>query len=1086
MRAPSRAAWILGCGITCLPLLTHGASFTVEPEPSSWDEIENKIDEIPGFLANGDFCGGWNKEKEIGEGLGAPNLISKVEGLPGREGVPLDALESGMALKDDINLMYYPDSARGFTTACEPGQPGMISKSVWDDGANKKVPKDFHNPSFGDPPCLDRSDGAPSNQPFPAPLVQDGRPPDLLPPHTEAKCRDFIDWVNQFHYQDCYVLEIQLDHKCQPQHEVADDPSSPVIMRCVDWRDRYTCTDAWVDGAPSEPVVTPPCIPEPDPEDEGEDGGGGEDGGEDGGEEPPAGEEGGEEPPADPGPEALRTVAPPAFGGHTLLPYEIPGPISPDTSPNATDGTKTECEGAECRCPAPPALTTPACVYADRGEGNGREYKSYFRKYMGVTYERAAVTPEAPQDQFQNDADVKCYGFYDEFNPRFKQTASQDKRCMIDIEVDDYPETQMGRGSIAVNGVSDPDPTQAGEQRNGGAYDEEEDIWYQKLGRSFSFINEKAFSSKYNRDLTSVYLDTDHLDRGLQKAIPQFSDSKPFGISNHIRAFDDTGENRTVVRWWQKQQTEAAALFHRPVIRMLLPSSWAYGIDMNDPLFRGSEPLPELDVKTARTREIEIQIQADQDLLGAVLAYLENSILLPVDETPVAVVVPLGSPTEFRAVAQEWCDWWIRKSGETNCDMAPEPVVLLMNRLEEYADSVENVRVLRTALAKYAGAVLQLQHDIVQPLSDWIAQNVNTFKSIVDEQKMIADEILPQWKSAQEQYLTFEGVTNLPWCMNQRYTPPVYSLLDTWLPGRVNNGSLYADAGGVTLPDLTGIEPRQMDAVLDLTSIRYLTGSLKLPVLKPTQVKLDLPHPPNINDEHGLTGDELPAFPDMGAIIASVQDSIDRLPDVATGDLPSQPPVPQPLGEDKMNRIRDTIGAISGVISGMDGIYDEFWDSLTMFDDGKRVFCADGGQELFPTECCAWDTNPCTHVEMDLLERLTRIGSRPLVELKEDYWSIGFDKQEGTVCLPGDHACDILNGEKKEQDVRWETLGNVSNQENVRTLRLDTRMLTLPEQVGGVSSANAMPYATDKKNLMPPYDAPVDIDLFAPQDSTSS
>jgi len=44
---------------------------------------------------------------------------------------------------------------------------------------------------------------------------------------------------------------------------------------------------------------------------------------------------------------------------------------------------------------------------------------------------------------------------------------------------------------------------------------------------------------------------------------------------------------------------------------------------------------------------------------------------------------------------------------------------------------------------------------------------------------------------------------------------------------------------------------------------------------------------------------------------------------------------------------------------------------------------------------------------------------------------------------------------------------------------------SLPEQVGGVSSAAAMPYSTEKKNLMPPYDAPVDIDLYAPHDSTS-
>lgn len=998
----------------CLPPLARGAEpFTVNPEPRTFREAQNKLKEIPPYLENDLFCGGWNRSIEVGEELGT-GRVAKVTGLPGREGKPLGAVESGMGLKSE-EPMLFPDSADGFATACEPGQPGLVKKTVWDQAQNKKVEKSFHNPAFDDPPCLDRSRANPSN-------VPSTTPPDfykLDPPYTEKKCEEFRDWLNKFRYQDCRVLQVQLDAQCNPRK----DANGNIIKNCLEWADRYTCTDAWVNGAPAAEEVTPAC------------------------------------------------------GNNAGTPPPSSAP-STETSPNATP----KCTGEECRCPKPDG--TACDVIADKGNGNNRDYKSYFRKYMNATYARATV-PDVPADKGNNAANVACYGFYDEFDPKKKQTQPRDRRCMIDINVLDYPETQKGRGTIQVSGVVDPDPLQNAEQRNDGIYDQESDLWYQKLGRSFSFINEKVFKDRYAGDLTNVYLDIDALDQGELKATPQFSDQKPLAESNQMRAFDDTGENRTVVRWWQKQQTEAASLFHRPVIRMLLPSSWAYGIDMNDPLFRGNSDLPELDPHTARGQSIEIQIHADEDLLGAVLGYLQRSLLLPVEEAPIPLVVPLGSPTEFRAIAQDWCQWHITKSGKSDCEDAPEQVKKLIARLEEYADRTEETRKLRTALASYAGSILQLQYDITRPLSEWISGNVVALRNIVDEQKLIAEELVPQWESVQRAYARFERETNMPWCMNQRYTPPIYSLLDPWLPARENSGSLYADGGnGKSLPDLAGLEMRPQDAVLDLTSLAYLTGSIKLPVLKPTQVRITVPRPPNAENDHGLTGNELPAFPDMAPILDAVRQSIGRLPTVET-ETYFQPPTPSPLGEQKLQEIRNRIAGMSTVISEMDATYDTFWKSLTMFGQDETPPSCQKEGDLKPLECCGWDEDACVHVEMDLLERLTRIASRPLVQLKDDYLSVGLPRTESSVCLPEDHACDLLNAQRKEGGIQWEVSGNVSNEKNIEQLREDLRRLTLPQDVGNVSSADAMPYDVEWEDLLPSFDVPSAIDLFGPERRTT-
>ena len=84
----------------------------------------------------------------------------------------------------------------------------------------------------------------------------------------------------------------------------------------------------------------------------------------------------------------------------------------------------------------------------------------------------------------------------------------------------------------------------------------------------------------------------------------------------------------------------------------------------------------------------------------------------------------MGSPTELRAIAESWCTWGIGYTNRTitddqadsrinNCDGAPSEVLALMQKLELYAERIEDVRGLRGELAYYLSRVLQTQRDIV-------------------------------------------------------------------------------------------------------------------------------------------------------------------------------------------------------------------------------------------------------------------------------------------------------------------------------------------------------------------------------------
>lgn len=835
-------------------------------------------------------------------------------------------------------------------------------------------------------------------------------------------------------------------------------------------------------------------------------------------------------------------------------------------------GAKTA--GKECRCGGiePPGSgrsdgegkpVAPGCRSTVRTKpgfstepDKNLNYESFFRKY-NVKYERDPLLddigatnrgdPEVPMKESR----VGCYGWYWEFDTKARPTGGSeapaipgnpgsDYRCRADIFGKDRDETikaemlrtqlgidEWGQNSLKEVGgdIEDPDPKDSENQREDGEFDEDTDLWYPLLGGGFSLIAEKEFDEKYQKDLSMALLNP---DIGSFTGSIQLTKGEPLARSGFIRAFDDTGPDgpRTVARWWQKQQTKANVLFSPPKVRLLLPATWSVGIDPSDPLFSiQKEELKE--GRDLRLEPIEVQLPAREDLIGEVAGYFERSLLMDVQEEPVTVLVPLGSPVEFRSLAESWCTWYMATYKKKDCDSTPEvPQVFdLIEKLKKYAERIEDVRLLRAALANYVGEVLKVQKDLIIPIADWMNANLGLYKKFLEDRKKpfepggSSPSLKDTWKDIEERYWQFHDTINFPWCKNDRYTTPIFSLLDPWFPddpsvkGRnfLDSTSVPNSAEGIfagecpedraqmwprCLPVLHIDDSEFWDAVFDFSKLRLGTGTLKLPTLKPVQVRFDanIPLPPNT---------DIPDLPDIiadGPDVSGIFDAIDAataaLPTVSKDGAPPNMISPFTLDDSRIDSLTIDMIDIWQMIQKLRTTYQRFWDSLTE----DMAIC-----------CPRWDTAECVHVEMDLKERFTRIGARPAIQLteertgagnsgasstpptntvKDDYDSMN-DKIPNPITDPSftlwkklnlkaddcpidDLTCRLLYKEKTYPPDGWQVVTPSKQKKFLEKLRNDVRALDLPDPFGGLDPNKFVPYNPRKFPFSAPFLPPED------------
>lgn len=997
--------------------------------PQDFDQVEEAIGQIEPYLEESQ-CGGWTDDTVEGK-------ISSVTGVPGRrhdwDGAPLSGMGKRTDADGDGNLnndFVWPEETRGLVTSCNletdterrlvwrPKPGGIVVDPNYPEIEQREV--DFPSPYFTDPSCRWRLDGGGEYPPVPLPdfgrLSYGELTDEPRDRQSPPVCRDFCLYLNRYVYLDCLAVGVA----------VTEDGQAYFI--CAKWGYRYLCSE--------EPTPDYGLTDLRDPVQQAI------------------------------WMEQHEQVTQPELCPDHLLEDDPEDPPPPST----LNANSRSCEGEGCRC------NGIGCLFTN----NGRTYWSYFRRYLG-TYEREEVEKDAGDDRTSGSGSVACFGAYDEFDPFHRQSREPERRCVINIDVSTYRESQTGKGEYGQESdLPDRDPAEPENQRKNGEFNEEEDLWYEKLSGGFSLLNESVFEEEFDRDLTSVFLNVDRLDDARMRATEQLDEDRPLARSNDIRAFDDTGSGRVVVTWWQKQQNEMAEVLHPSVIRILLPTGWAFGIDPEDPIFRMEEK-EVLNGQEKRGKRIEVQIDAKEDILGSALDYIKRSLLLHVEEEPVPVLVPMGSPTEFRALAEQWCTWYMRQFNQPDCNNAPSDVQELMARLEEYADGVDDARLLRGELARYAGSILALQQKIIEPIGQWVKENIERYRAVLEEQRLIREQFANQWRQTQETFNRFSDETNLPWCMNQRYTSPIYSLLDEWLPSRTQPGArISADF----LPSLEVDESE--DLMIDFSTIAYMTGSVVLPVLQPIQVRItDLPMPP-AGKEYVIERIP-PPLPSIDVIRDYVRQVAENLP-APPEDVETPPPVDmEPMGPESINRIGAVIDDIGRMVMDMDERYGKFWRSIGPLKPGEPDGGRNGIKQMKENlECYGWDSDTCQHVEMDLMERFVRIGSRPLVMLNEDYDSIGAPRSFGGPCVPEDHVCTPMHPEESLPRTQWEIIGPREQPEFIDELRSSVRDQTLPQDVGGLSSSAMPVYDTDVNHLLPIHDIPPPIDLTPPASSSSS
>lgn len=996
-------------------------------KPADFQAVQDELRNIDDYLS-GVQCGGFNGTQSVA------GRIAEVRGVPGRNGDWYAAPLSGMGLRADENGngnrdddFIYPDTGDGLTTACAPGK-SEISKSVWREtgvipGQIAKKTITFPHPKFEEPPCRWRAQGTGGDFLDSAPAVplEDDTPVPTFDQLTDGPDRRDPPGDRQsppLCRQFCGYLNTWQYKDCLEVGSTTDATTGSSYDVCLRWGVKYLCSDQEVKDADNA------C------------------------------------------------------------------------SPGATEkGNGRVCAGQECRCMLQKQDTDPGvlpptprlgCI-TNPGNGAPDEssvYYSYARSYEG-SFTRNPVPSDGPADDTSRGrVGVVCYGFYDEFDPKFHQTEAKDRRCVINVDVSTMRDSQMGKGSYGqdTDTLVDVDPVSVDEQRQKKAT--AKDLWYLKLGWGFSLLNEDVFKTDYNSDLSVVFGDTDNLDRAKMTGSWQVSrkgGDPHLAVSSNIRGFDDTGDRRIMTSWWQKQQTDMATILHPPIVRIVLPPAYSFGADTKDPLFSqssssssSSSMSPKDQSVGQRSKRVEVQINATEDILGEVLGVIERSFLVRLEEDPVPALLVAASPTELRARAEQWCTWYMREAGEKNCDGAPEKIRNVMEKLEQYADDMEKVRELRALLALYAGKIINIQTELMRPISEWMQTNLDAYNEYIRRQILFGEVAGTQWYEIRQKMSNFHDTTNMPWCMNQRFETPIYSLLDPWMPARAAGGMLSAEG----LPNLTG--ERVKDLIIDFSHFRYMTGTLLLPVLRPVQVRLDFPRlPASLRAEDLDAIGTLPDLPSIDDIKTAFEDAMANLPEVNASQ-----PIPAldlpPIDETKLASMEATLLQIKDTVTKMDERYDRFWKSIGPLSTDEPDAGRDGiAQMKMNLECKFSDEEDptCQHVEMDLRERFQRIGSRKLVFLFEDYQPIGVPRITPAFCQPMDQVCLFLHGESPKPAYQWDIIGPKTMPDLGTDIRSAVRDATLQKPLGTINADNFPPYNTGVKDLVPFYDVPKPLNL---------
>lgn len=533
------------------------------------------------------------------------------------------------------------------------------------------------------------------------------------------------------------------------------------------------------------------------------------------------------------------------------------------------------CTGEQCAQPPPPTFQyiDPTCIEVP-GVGTQiitneqiiAEERSFFRHYANQ-FDQATIMvqeyddkPDLKQPPWQ--LRVECYDYYNDKDPKDIVTGKNDEQCEIIIATPDEqaPETpEWVPGTDAENqsrsqlGTVKPDASTVQESPRPDR--DVPDPWKADKDTNLTMIDmEKLRESQKDFD------DPNDITRVLGTILPARQQASKTVSKNARTDMIDDSDHRAVADFWEAQQRELLKMVADPEVKLIMPARLFTGLADDDPIFQYVRQVIQQPAGT-----VEITLKAGLDDLGAAIESLQRIYIAPIQEVRIPILVPLASSAEINARIFDWKQWKQVEEKAGRSDNAGKADALIA-KLTEYQTAADRVQLLRGALSKHIVDLYEPQQKIREYFADWYKKNGTLLQQAM-ERAVQRRELLRIWRLLQRSMLAADAC-QMVWCSNQRYTLPIYSLLDDWW-GDGSAGSARDPAyKPQDLRSLNYQQPKTM--VFDFSDMRFPGEPWLVPVLWPVQVRLNLPVPPSFGGDPGTAAayPSLPNIPD-----ASIFDS---------------------------------------------------------------------------------------------------------------------------------------------------------------------------------------------------------------------
>ncbi len=642
-------------------------------------------------------------------------------------------------------------------------------------------------------------------------------------------------------------------------------------------------------------------------------------------------------------------------------------------------------------------------------QGKHRATASSYYRHYAENFTAPAVTVTAPGEDNVWDVRAECYEYYKEqnddgtdFDPKDDITGATDEQCEFVIasggeQTPKSPEWQTDDGhdqKASVKGIAQDSPR---------AERSVPQPWVADSETNLTMIDAKSL-----RDLQKNFDNPTDITAMFGVLIPiRQTASKSVAKNARTDQFDDTAD-RDIAAFFEEQQRELLVMTADPTTRLIMPARFLVGLAPNDPIFQYvSHTISRSD------GTVEVTLKAGLEDIGNVLTSFQRMFVAPTREVRIPVLVPLASVAEIDARIADWKLWQrateLRSTDLTQSasmqadptqkaemlreaallDAAAASTDLFLEKLRQYRERAESVRLLRGALLTYLTKLYDSQKLIRAYFADWYEQNSGLLL-LSSERAVQRRELKRIWRLLQRSMLQADACQML-WCSNQRYSAPVYSLLDNWWGIRDQGEKRDPDFRPPSLRDLGYQQPQ--DQVYDFSNVKFPNSPWLIPTLWPVQVRVRIPSPPSFV---GAVPPSIDSFPDLPPLPDATVFASFPVPSV---ELPDTPLLTPPITQD-LEPAKDMLRQLRTIIDGTDvpqqlqeenalarGEPANDTDDFPLDRDSLRgAYCRFPPSLITPPDPNQDRGKPekIIHIENELRERLARLFSRWMPQRIED------------------------------------------------------------------------------------------------------